>query len=116
MGPIQRRRRPRKGLLTPTQRAYLSEEEIAQIELDARPAVPLANTPMDLRIVNHLAASGIHTVRDLVTMTKADLLALENFGIRTFAKVQAVTDQLGIFPEDWTKPPAKPERRARRPS
>lgn len=72
----------------------------------------LANTPMDLRMVNNLAASDIHTVRDLVTKTRDDLLALENFGIRTFEKVQHVVVQLlGISPLDWTRTSLRPQRR-----
>ena len=112
MGPTPRRRRRSSDAASIGECIGLSAQGIQQLEIDKRLDVPLGSRPLELRIVNSLAANDIHTLRALVTLSRDELMALRNFGDRTFVKVVRAVNALGIFPKSWSARSAR-RRRAR---
>lgn len=104
---MTRRRRPDEDAELPEHiRSQWSSEELEARANRKRLEVPLADTELGVRTVNTLEEEGILTIAQLVEHKTTDLLAIENFGAKTFREVKRVLGARGIYVRAWgMRPP-----------
>jgi DNA-directed RNA polymerase subunit alpha len=67
------------------------------LDLHERLAMSLAELGLSVRTTNCLEDRGIFTVGDLLDCTRADLLAISNFGEKTLEEVYKTLEGVGFY-------------------
>lgn len=80
------------------QAAKLQEQKELEFksDLDRKLAKPVEDLELSVRAANCLASQKISTLRDLVTKTEGELLALRNFGQTSLNEVKEKLSELGL--------------------
>lgn len=93
IGPQRRRRRQRRAA------------EVETVKRNGRhvPVISIADLPeIDVRNLNELDEHDVIFAHQLATLTKDDLLALPNFGVKAVEQCRRALDAIGFEHPDWS--------------
>ena len=83
-------------MIRPSDRLRRTAPSAADLELDRKLNMSLAELELSVRATNCLESEGITTVRDLVNRSEDELLEVRNFGETTLREVKSKLQERGL--------------------
>jgi DNA-directed RNA polymerase subunit alpha len=79
-------------------------EEITTLEEESKKGLTLEDLGLSTRAYNSLRHAGIHTIEDLLTKTREDLMKIKNFGLKSLQELEEKLRERGLSLRDSENP------------